>query len=68
MRLRLDERWGRHLRALPECGMGYQRVDVALRSGEIFRDIMVFNGEELELPVDAGPIHLKDIKEIDLRH
>ena len=59
---------GRRLRALPECGTGYQRVDVALRSGEIFSDIMVFNGEELELPVDAGPIHLKDIKEIDLGH
>ena len=64
VRLHLNERWVDHLCGLPETGMGYQVVDVVLRNGEQFRDIVVYNAEEMEWPARAGKIAPEDIVEI----
>ena len=64
MRLHLNERWVDHLCGLPETGMGYQIVDVVLRSGERYRGIVVYNAEEMEWPARARKIVPEDIVEI----
>ena len=66
MRLRLDERWINLLCDLPESGLGYQRVDVGLRSGDVVNDILVFNGEVMEWPADSGRVRSEDIESISL--
>ena len=63
MRVHLDEKWSITLCGLPEDGMGYQRVDVLLRSGRKVRDVLVFNAEEMEWP-DVRPIRSGDIAEM----
>ena len=62
--LHLNERWVDHLCGLPETGMGYQIVDVVLSNGKRFRDIAVYNSEEMEWPSGAGNIVPEDIVEI----
>ena len=46
--------------------MGYQRVDVGLRNGDVVSDILVFNGEEMEWPAGNGRIRTEDIASISL--
>lgn len=46
--------------------MGYQCVDVSLRNGTIVKDVMVFNGEQMEWPHDSNPIETDDIAEISV--
>lgn len=53
MRLHLEDRLIDKLEALPETGMGFQRVDLVLRDGRVVRDVIVFNAEEAEVP-DEG--------------
>ena len=62
----LAQKWTLALRRLPESGMGYQYVDVCLRNGSIFRDVIVFNGEQMEWPDDSRPIRSEDIDEITM--
>lgn len=64
MRLHLNERWINHLCDLPENGMGYQIVDIVLRSGEQIRRALVFNAEELQWKSEQSPIELDDIVDI----
>ena len=61
MRIRLERRWVDRLLALPESGMGYQRVDVKLADGRELKDAMVFNAEELDVPDDFGHAEILDI-------
>ena len=63
MRVQLNENWSATLCEIPENGMGYQRVDVLLRSGRKVRDVLVFNAEEMEWP-DDQPIRSGDIAEM----
>ena len=65
MHLQLTTRWTQHLRALPEQGTGYQRVDVKLRSGQRVRDVIVFNAREMQWPDEQPPIKIGDIAEIE---
>ena len=64
MRLHLNERWVKHLCDLPEDGMGYQIVDIVLRSGEQVRKAFVFNAEEVVWKSERPPIELDDIVDI----
>ena len=64
MRLHLNERWVNHLCDLPENGMGYQIVDIVLRSGEQIRGAFVFNAEEVEWPAEQVRGRLEDIVDI----
>ena len=66
MRLYLTDRWANHLSRLPENGMGYQVVDIVLRSGENFRDIIVFNGQEVEWPEESPTIRPDEIIDIKM--
>ncbi len=50
MKVTLPEEWIQHLTALPESGMGYQRVDVFFEDGSIQRDCLVMNSEVIEMP------------------
>lgn len=65
MKLKLDENWTKKLLELPETGMGYQKVDVVLKSGEIIANVVVLNAEDLKLPDEYSRLKLEDI--VDLR-
>ena len=62
MRVKLSERFVRELLALPEAGMGYQRVDLRLVDGRELRNVLVFNAEEIELPANAAQVDIADIR------
>jgi len=42
--------------------MGYQRVDVRLADGREVKNLIVFNGEELEGPEDLGEAVIADVR------
>lgn len=54
----LPETWISRLVRLPESGMGYQRVNITLKTGEVLRNVVVFNAEDCQAPraFDAGDI------------
>ena len=62
MRIKLEPRWTKRLLELPESGMGYQRVDVRLADGRELRDLLVFNGEELEVPREFAGATIADLR------
>jgi hypothetical protein len=62
VRVNLDERWVRRLTALPESGMGYQRVDVRLADRRELKDVLVFNAEEIELPDRYARVGIADLR------
>jgi hypothetical protein len=62
MRVKLAERWVRRLTALPESGMGYQRVDVRLADGRELKDVLVFNAAEIELPDRYARVGIADMR------
>jgi len=62
MRIKLEQRRIKCLLALPESGMGYQRVDLSLADGRELKDVPVFNAEEVELPDEFTNISIKDVR------
>jgi hypothetical protein len=62
MRIKLDKRWVERLLALPESGMGYQRVDVKMSDGRELRNAVVFNAELLELPEEFAHAAIMEIR------
>ena len=62
----LDKRWIQKLAELPETGMGYQTVNVCLRSGTQINGLHVYNGEQLDWPDDRPQIRSTDIEDIVL--
>ena len=62
MRIRLEPRWTKRLLELPESGMGYQRVDIRLVDGRELKDVLVFNGEEIEVPDEFARAQIKDVR------
>ena len=67
MKLKLNKYWTEYLLKYPEAGMGYQRVDVILKSGQIIKDIVVLNAEDLVLPDEYGNFKLVEIKNLNVR-
>ncbi|HUF12656.1 MAG TPA: hypothetical protein VMN78_06135 [Longimicrobiales bacterium] len=65
MRISLDRRWTAKLLAMPESGMGYQRVCVCLRDGRTLNDVVALNAEVLELPEDATGFEAADIVDLE---
>lgn len=61
MKLKLNKYWTEYLLKYPERGMGYQRIDVLLKSGEIIKDIVVLNAEELLLPDQYTDLKTEEI-------
>lgn len=53
MRIELNNEQVELLLSLSESGMTYQRVDVTLKDGNCYEDLIVYNGKELELPAEV---------------
>lgn len=64
MKLKLNKYWTEYLLKYPETGMGYQRVDVILKSGQIIKDIIILNAEDLILPDEYRNLKLEEIKKL----
>jgi len=64
--LHLSSKWSTKLLALPESGMGYQVVNVTLRSGIIVERLVISNTEYLEIPDTIKSFTLEDIVDIKL--
>jgi hypothetical protein len=62
MRKKLEEIWTKRLMALPETGMGYQRVDIVLADGTEVKDALVFNAEEIDVPDEFAEIRIKELR------
>ena len=60
----LNDRWVNRLCDLPEHGMGYQIVDVLLRSGERVQGVVVLNAREVQWPANRTQIAPHDIVDI----
>lgn len=67
MKLKLNESWTKKLLNYPEIGMGYQRVDVILKSGQIIKDVIVLNAEDLVLPNQYADVKLEEIADLIVR-
>jgi len=67
MKLKLNAHWTEKLLKYPETGMGYQRVDVVLKSGKTVSDIVVLNAENLVLPDQYANLELQDIADLIVR-
>ena len=64
MRFLLNRQWANRLCALPESGMGFQRVDIVLRDGEKVKNVLVLNARHVEWPNEKRAISSDDIAEI----
>lgn len=67
MRLKLNKYWIEKLLKYPETGMGYQKVDVVLKSGDSVKDVVVLNAEKLVLPDQYANIKLEEISDLIIR-
>ena len=65
MRLTLERKWIDRLVALPESGMGYQRVLVRLKDGRTLENMLVLNGQVLEVPDAVRRFDSTDILAIE---
>jgi len=68
MKLKLNKYWTEYLLKYPEAGMGYQRVDVILKSGQIIKDIVVLNAEDLILPDGYENFKLVEIEDLNVQN
>jgi hypothetical protein len=64
-RLQLRESQIETLVKLPETGMGYQKVKLTFKNGEVLRDMTVLNSELL-LVEDNQNINVQEIEKIEL--
>ncbi|MEW5894447.1 MAG: hypothetical protein AB1650_01630 [Candidatus Omnitrophota bacterium] len=64
MKLKLSENWTKKLLSYPETGMGYQRVDIVLKSGQVIKNIIVLNAEELVLPEEYAELRVEDVSDL----
>lgn len=67
MKLKLNKHWTEKLLKFPETGMGYQRVNVILKSDQIIRDVVVLNAEDLVLPDQYTNLKLEEISDFTVR-
>lgn len=61
MKLKLTKYWTEQLLKYPETGMGYQRVDVMLKTGQVIKNVVVLNAEELLLPDQYADLKTEEI-------
>lgn len=64
-KIELDEKWVQYLTDQPEQGMGYQRIRLILKDGEILRDRVVLNSTYLVLKEDED-MKMDDIEDIQI--
>ena len=61
-----ENKWKKLLCSLPESGMGYQIVDITLKSGKVVKRIKVFNAEIVKIPPSVKTFSEDDIINIKL--
>jgi len=66
MRVPLSREWAEKFSALPETGMGYQRVRIRLRDGRALSNIVLLNSQILQVPAGVPAFTTLDIVAIDL--
>lgn len=66
MTLILSSKWSEKLLTLPESGMGYQRVNVRLKSGKLITGLIVENAEQLNIPKNVASFKEEDILDIEI--
>ena len=64
MKLKLNKYWMEHLLKYQETGMGYQKVDVILKSGQIIKGVVVLNTEDLVFLDEYKNLRLDEIKDL----
>ena len=64
MKLQLNKSLTEKLLKYPESGMGFQRADLVLKSGEIIKDLLILNAEYVDLPEKYKMLKLEDIADI----
>ena len=64
MKLKLNENWTKKLLKYPESGMGYQKVNVLLKSGLVIKDVVVLNAEDLVLSDQYVKLTTDDITDL----
>ena len=64
MKYKLNNYWTEYLLKYPETGMGYQRVDIKLKTGQTIKNVVVLNAEELILPDEYADLSCDDISNI----
>jgi len=67
MKLKLNNYWTEKLLKYPETGMGYQKVDIILKSGRTIRNIVVLNAEYLDLPDQYKDLKMEEVKNLIIR-
>lgn len=60
--VRLPAIWIDHLIDLPETGMGYQRVNIHLKGGQVLHDVVVLNAEECQVSESFEPSEIEDVE------
>ncbi len=63
MTTKLPEKWIAVLAKLPESGMGSHHVDIHMKSGQIIRDVPVFNSEDCQSDTEFDPQEIEEIRE-----
>ncbi|MCK4968126.1 MAG: hypothetical protein KAS12_03645 [Candidatus Aenigmarchaeota archaeon] len=58
------KKWINKILEIPETGMGYQVVDIRLKSGTIIGKVFVYNCSVLEIPERYSQITENDIANI----
>ena len=64
MKLKLNKYWMEHILKYQETGMGYQKVDVILKSGQIIKGVVVLNTEDLVFLDEYKNLRLDEIKDL----
>lgn len=67
MKLKLNPYWTKHLLRFPETGMGYQKVDVILKSGQVLRDVIILNAEDIIIPDQYLNLKCDDIADLRIQ-
>jgi hypothetical protein len=58
----LPQTWTERLINLPETGMGYQKVNIVLKRGRVFKDVIVLNAEEAQVAESFDPAEILDVQ------
>ncbi|MBU2567627.1 MAG: hypothetical protein KJ967_02475 [Elusimicrobia bacterium] len=66
MPIKLTAELAERLLSQPETGMGYQKVNIILKNGDVIRDTIVYNAGNLELPEKFSEVKVSSIAQIEL--
>lgn len=62
MKKKLSTEWTKRLLAMPESGMGYQRVDIVFTDGTTLSGAIVVNASLVDLPDSVAGKGIRDIR------